>query len=87
MPVRNIVEIEASPLENELTLVNNRAGGRDRRRTRQTAGALGVGRNRIPGERTWRNLLKSDPSVDLVHFTILRPPEKQGRHRRSTNCR
>ena len=29
------------------------------------------------GERTWRNLLKSDASVDLVHFTILRPPEKQ----------
>ena len=29
------------------------------------------------GERTWRNILKSDPSVDLVHFTILRPPEKQ----------
>ena len=29
------------------------------------------------GERTWRNLLKSDPAVDLVHFTILRPPEKQ----------
>jgi hypothetical protein len=31
----------------------------------------------MPGERTWRNLLKADPSVDLVHFTILRPPEKQ----------
>ena len=29
------------------------------------------------GERTWRNLLKSDAAVDLVHFTILRPPEKQ----------
>lgn len=29
------------------------------------------------GQRTWRNLLKSDPSVDLVHFTILRPPDKQ----------
>jgi len=29
------------------------------------------------GERVWRNILKSDPSVDLVHFTILRPPEKQ----------
>ncbi len=29
------------------------------------------------GERTWRNLLKSDANVDLVHFTILRPPEKQ----------
>ena len=31
----------------------------------------------MPGERTWRNLLKSDANVDLVHFTILRPPEKQ----------
>ena len=30
-----------------------------------------------PGQRTWRNLLKSDPSVDLVHFTILRPPDRQ----------
>ncbi len=29
------------------------------------------------GERTWRNMLKSDAAVDLVHFTILRPPEKQ----------
>eukprot|EP01036_Dinobryon_divergens_P043746 gene43746-58299_t len=30
-----------------------------------------------PGERTWRNLLKADANIDLVHFTILRPPEKQ----------
>lgn len=30
-----------------------------------------------PGERAWRNLLKSDAAVDLVHFTILRPPEKE----------
>ena len=29
------------------------------------------------GERTWRNLLRSDAAVDLVHFTILRPPQKQ----------
>lgn len=28
------------------------------------------------GERTWRNLLKSDAGVDLIHFTILRPPDK-----------
>ena len=28
------------------------------------------------GERTWRNLLKSILPFDLVHFTILRPPEK-----------
>src|SRR3954463_4354060 len=72
----NIVEIEASPLENELTLVNNRAVGaidgvRDRLRVLLVSGEP------HSGERTWRNLLKSDASVDLVHFTILRPPEKQ----------
>src|SRR3712207_8774706 len=31
------------------------------------------------GERTWRNLLKSDANVDLVHFTILRPDRKSTR--------
>jgi hypothetical protein len=31
----------------------------------------------MPAERVWRNILKSDPSVDLVHFTILRPPESR----------
>src|SRR6201990_444236 len=72
----NIVEIEASPLDNELTLVNKRAvvaidGVRDKLRVLLVAGEP------HSGERTWRNLLKSDPSVDLVHFTILRPPEKQ----------
>jgi hypothetical protein len=72
----NIVEIEASPLDNELTLVNNRAvvaieGVRDKLRVLLVSGEP------HSGERTWRNLLKSDPSVDLVHFTILRPPEKQ----------
>src|ERR1700760_1052665 len=72
----NIIEIEASPLENELTLVNNRAvvaidGVRDRLRVLLVSGEPHA------GERTWRNLLKSDASVDLVHFTILRPPEKQ----------
>src|SRR3984957_13852494 len=72
----NIVEIEASPLDNELTLVNNRAvvsidGVRDKLRVLLVSGEP------HSGERTWRNLLKSAPSVDLVHFTILRPPEKQ----------
>ena len=28
------------------------------------------------GERVWRSLLKADPAVELVHFTILRPPTK-----------
>jgi hypothetical protein len=72
----NLVEIEASPLANELTPVNNRAvvsidGVRDKLRVLLVSGEP------HSGERTWRNLLKSDPSVDLVHFTILRPPEKQ----------
>jgi hypothetical protein len=72
----NIVEIEASPLPDELTAVNNRAvvsidGVRDKLRVLLVSGEPHA------GERTWRNLLKSDASVDLVHFTILRPPEKQ----------
>ena len=72
----NIVEIEASPIEGELTTVNNRAvvsidGVRDKLRVLLVSGEPHA------GERTWRNLLKSDASVDLVHFTILRPPEKQ----------
>jgi hypothetical protein len=73
---QNIVEIEASPLDNELTAINNRAvvsidGVRDKLRVLLVSGEPHA------GERTWRNLLKSDASVDLVHFTILRPPEKQ----------
>jgi hypothetical protein len=73
---QNIVEIEAAPLDNELTTVNNRAvvsidGVRDKLRVLLVSGEPHA------GERTWRNLLKSDASVDLVHFTILRPPEKQ----------
>jgi hypothetical protein len=72
----NIVEIEAAALPGELTSVNNRAvvsidGVRDKLRVLLVSGEPHA------GERTWRNLLKSDPSVDLVHFTILRPPEKQ----------
>ena len=73
---QNIVEIEASSLPGELTQVNNRVvvsidGVRDKLRVLLVSGEPHA------GERTWRNLLKSDPSVDLVHFTILRPPEKQ----------
>jgi hypothetical protein len=73
---QNIVEVEAAPIEGELTQVNNRAvisidGVRDKLRVLLVSGEPHA------GERTWRNLLKSDASVDLVHFTILRPPEKQ----------
>jgi hypothetical protein len=73
---QNVVEIEAAPRENEVSLTNNRAvavikGIRDRLRVLLVSGEP------HPGERTWRDLLKSDAAVDLVHFTILRPPEKQ----------
>ncbi len=72
----NVLELEAAPGPHELTLVNNRAvvvvnGVRDRLRVLLVTGEPHA------GERVWRNFLKSDPSVDLVHFTILRPPEKQ----------
>ncbi len=71
-----VLELQVDPLEGELTTVNNRAavvvnGVRDRLRVLLVSGEP------HPGERAWRNILKSDPSVDLVHFTILRPPEKQ----------
>ncbi|HEY8129778.1 MAG TPA: hypothetical protein VIF39_13880 [Hyphomicrobium sp.] len=72
----NIVEIELQPVDGELTTANNRAvvaaeGVRENLRVLLVSGEP------HPGERTWRNLLKSDAAVDLVHFTILRPPEKQ----------
>jgi uncharacterized membrane protein len=72
----NLVELSAAPGPAELTLANNRAvvtvsGVRDRLRVLLVSGEPHA------GERVWRNLLKADPSVDLVHFTILRPPDKQ----------
>jgi len=72
----NVVEVSVEPGPHELTLDNNRAafvinGVRDRLKVLLVSGEP------HEGERTWRNILKSDPSVDLIHFTILRPPEKQ----------
>ncbi len=72
----SVLEIEVARGPEELTLANNRAavvvnGVRDRLRVLLVSGEPHA------GERAWRNILKSDPSVDLVHFTILRPPEKQ----------
>ena len=73
---RNIVELAIDPEDGEITDTNNRAiaildGIRENLRVLLVSGEPHA------GERTWRNLLKSDASVDLVHFTILRPPEKQ----------
>ena len=73
---RNIVELSIPEADGEITDTNNRAiaildGIRENLRVLLVSGEPHA------GERTWRNLLKSDASVDLVHFTILRPPEKQ----------
>ena len=73
---QNVLEFEIAPTAGELTTRNNAAvvqinGVRDRLRVLLVSGEPHA------GERVWRNLLKSDASVDLVHFTILRPPEKQ----------
>jgi len=79
IPVRHagqtVVELEAAPGPHELSLANNRAafgisGVRERLKVLLLSGEPHA------GERTWRNLLKADPAVDLVHFTILRPPDK-----------
>ncbi len=71
----NVVELETPPVEGELTTVDNKAvvvveGVRDRLKVLLVSGEP------HPGERSWRNLLRADANVELVHFTILRPPEK-----------
>ena len=82
LPVRlphagmNVLHFSVAAAAGEITDRNNAAvvqinGVRDRLRVLLVSGEPHA------GERVWRNLLKSDPSVDLVHFTILRPPEKQ----------
>ena len=73
---QNVVELEVDALPDELTAINNKAvltieGVRDKLKVLLVSGEPHA------GERMWRNLLKSDANVDLVHFTILRPPEKQ----------
>ncbi len=72
----NVLQFQVAAVDTELTDRNNAAvvqinGVRDRLRVLLVSGEPHA------GERVWRNLLKSDASVDLVHFTILRPPEKQ----------
>ncbi|QGM45022.1 hypothetical protein [Methylocystis heyeri] len=71
----NVVEVDTPAVEGELTDVDNKAvvvieGVRDRLKVLLVSGEP------HPGERSWRNLLRADANVELVHFTILRPPEK-----------
>jgi hypothetical protein len=71
----NVVELEAPAVPGELTELNNKAvviveGVRDRLKVLLVSGEP------HPGERSWRNLLRGDSNVELVHFTILRPPDR-----------
>ncbi|MEZ5939499.1 MAG: hypothetical protein R3C52_14970 [Hyphomonadaceae bacterium] len=73
----NLIVLQVPEIPNELTLANNLAsvnisGVQDRLRVLLVTGQPHA------GARVWRDLLKSDPAVDLVHFTILRPPQKSG---------
>ncbi|ALE03566.1 hypothetical protein [Bartonella ancashensis] len=72
---KNIIKVSTDAYDDELSLNNNQTiavieGIRENLRVLLISGAP------YNGERTWRDLLKSDSSIDLVHFTILRPPEK-----------
>jgi len=71
----NIVEVDLKPEPGELTAINNKAVI-EAQGVRENLRVLLVSGEPHAGERTWRNLLRSDAAVDLVHFTILRPPEK-----------
>ncbi|MEO0399961.1 MAG: hypothetical protein AAF224_11140 [Pseudomonadota bacterium] len=75
-PGKSVIELVVAPRPGELSEANNTAvlpieAIRDRLRVMLISGEP------HNGERVWRNLLKSDPAIDLVHFTILRPAEKQ----------
>ena len=71
----SVFSLEVGAAPDEVSIVNNQAvfainGVRERLRVLLVSGQPHA------GGRVWRNLLKSDPAVDLIHFTILRPPEK-----------
>lgn len=74
-PGQMLISLAVSPLAGEVSQINNQTitrmtGIRDRLRVLLISGTPNQ------GERVWRRLLKADPSVDLIHFTILRPPDK-----------
>lgn len=74
-PGQNFIALSVSPLQGEVSTQNNQViipitGIRDRLRVLLISGAPNQ------EERSLRRFLKADPAVDLVHCTILRPPEK-----------
>lgn len=82
VPVRqagaNLFAFEAEEVPGEISTVDNKAalsvnGVRDRLRVLLVSGAPHI------AARVWRGLLKSDPAIDLLHFTILRTPFSSAR--------
>jgi len=75
-PGAHLIEVSTPLQPGELTGLNNRvfaqvSAMRDRLRVLLITGEPHA------GARVWRDFLKSDPSVDLVQFAILRPPGKE----------
>jgi hypothetical protein len=77
VPVRHagaaIISVQAAPLPGEVSTVNNQAAF-TLNGVRKRLEVLLISGDPNQGERSWRVLLKSDPAVELVHFTILRTP-------------
>ncbi|MEM9838360.1 MAG: hypothetical protein AAF830_04300 [Pseudomonadota bacterium] len=74
-PGERVVDVSIPAAPDELSTRNNGVTAevniiRDRLRVLLISGEPHA------GERVWRNVLKSDPAVDLVHFTILKPADK-----------
>lgn len=72
----NIIDISAEALAGELTTVNNRAAATIEG-IHESLNVLLISGAPDAGTRMWRDLIKADPDSNLIHFTILRPPEKQ----------
>jgi hypothetical protein len=77
IPVRHAgpatISLQAAPLAGEVSTLNDQAAF-TLNGVRKRLEVLLVSGNPNQGERSWRVLLKSDPAVQLVHFTILRTP-------------
>jgi len=77
VPVRHagaaIISVQVAPLPGEVSEVNDQAAF-TLNGVRKRLEVLLISGDPDQGERSWRVLLKSDPAVELVHFTILRTP-------------
>ena len=72
----NLLEIKINNHPDEITLENNYKvfninGIHEKLRVMLISGEPNM------GLRNWRNILNADPSIQLLHFTILRPPSKR----------